>query len=315
MAAVVAPSLVDPLPVPVETAAPRKQRTMRGVRFPGFYDDCAAEYNNVASFQCHNGGKLNFSYTFKKGSKVLVNHLNAEMDHSLPDRILVDAGAAVGTKADSTQLSTSVTNGWGTMGSLTHRFNNKYTLRSDFAFTNADSINVELQRKGADCSHAAKYSMTSKGAEFAASCMQSVGRFASIGGRIRNGPEGTIVSAVARYKRMFKGPEGEKAHHGSTVTLSANTDRNVIALYTRQLDQHTHLAAELAAKGTEVSAAAAAMFTYQSFDFQAKVTPASGLVSCIVEHKLNPIVSTLFSGQYGQWSGESKFGLGFKVAF
>jgi hypothetical protein len=80
------------------------------------------------------------------------------------------------------------------------------------------------------------------------------------------------------------------------------------------MDLHTHLAAQVVTQGTEVAASAAGMYTYQSFDFQAKITPASGLVSCLVEHKHNPNISTLFSGQYGQWTGESKFGFGFKLA-
>jgi len=297
---------------PIDTA-PRK-RAVRGVRNPGFYEDSLAEYKKIASFECFSGGRLNLSYPIKKGSKVFMSHLKADMDASLPDRFTLDTGITIGTKADASQFSASLTNGWGTMGSFSHRINNKLSFKSDFQFTKGELINVELQRKGVDCCHSAKYSQTPKGHTFTASCMQSLTRFMSIGGRIEYEPLGSsVLSAAGRYKRMFKGPEGEKGHHGSTTTINVSSDGDWMATYTRQLDLNTHLAAELSNKASEVSASAAGLFTFQTFDFQAKVTPASGLVSCSLEHKYNPWTSVLFSGQYNQWSGESKFGLGLKV--
>lgn len=298
---------------PLAKEEPRK-RAVRGVRNPGFYDDCMAEYKRVAAFDCFSGGRLNFSYPVKKGTKVLTTHLNMDMDASLNDRYTVNTGVALGTKADATQLSASLTNAWGTMGAFSHRFNPKYSLKSDFQFTRrGDMLNLELQRKGVDCCHSAKYSSTPEGHKFSASCMQSLTRFASIGGRLDCGPAGNVLLGSGRYKRMFKGPEGEKGHHGTTTTIFANSEGAMGATFTQQLDLHTHLGAEILVQNSEVTASAASLLTYQTFDLQAKVSPASGLVSCFVEHKFNPGVSTLFSGQYNQWTGESRFGLGLKV--
>jgi hypothetical protein len=267
------------------------------------------EYKKVAHFECFSGGRLNLSYALKKG---MVTHFNADMDASLPDRVNFNTGVAIGTKTDASQLSASLANGWGTLGSFSHRFANKLALKSDFQ-SKGNQLTVELQRKGEDCCHAMKYSQGPEGAKFSASCMQSLTRFASLGCRIELAKPGSVLSTNFRYKRMFKGPEGEKGHHGETTTISLNTERSLSAMYTKQLNPNTHLAAELTTKGSEISASAAGFLTFQTFNLQAKVTPSSGLVSCFLEHKYNPGVSTLFSGQYDHWTGNSKFGIGLKV--
>jgi len=84
---------------PIAKEEPRK-RAVRGVRNPGFYDDCMTEYKRIASFECFSGGRLNFSYPIKKGSKVVTTHLNLDMDASLSDRYLLNTGIAIGSKAD-----------------------------------------------------------------------------------------------------------------------------------------------------------------------------------------------------------------------
>jgi len=82
--------------------------------------------------------------------------------------------------------------------------------------------------------------------------MQSLTRFASLGGRLDCGPQGNVLMCAGRYKRLFKGPLGEKGHHGTTTTLFANSEGAFGATFTQQLDTNTHLGAEILVQNSEV---------------------------------------------------------------
>jgi len=249
----------------------------------------------------------------KKDNKTVEAHFNADMDASLPHMYTLDAGVKVGSKTDPTQLSASLAEGWGTRGSFSHKFNNKLTLKSDFQINGKELFNVEVQRKGVDCCHAAKWSFLPAGHKLTASYMQSLTRFVSVGGHLEVAPTGNGLTGALRYKRMFKGPAGEKSHHGHTAAASVDSEGNFAGTYTRQLDLHTTLATELTKTTKEWSTSVAALLNFQTFNFQAKLTPDSGLVSGYLEHKYHSALSLLFSGQYNQWTGDSKFGMGIKL--
>jgi len=286
------------------------------VRNPGFFDDHRQEFKKVDDFNCFNGGKFGFSFApLRNPEKSAVIHFNAAMDAAtIPGGLKLDTGLDIKRHGEKQALSASLGNNWATTGKYVHKFDKRTTLKTNVV--TMEKVSLELSRKEMAACYQAKLGASAAGSHVTLSHMRSITPLVSAGAEIQHVfDQTTTLNVAGKFKHMFKGPQGQKQYSGHAATVDLSSSGVCDATYTLQIDPNVSFASGLtynAIKSTS-TATAAVRYDYNSFMMQAKVNPMQGTLKAYLESRINPAVSTFFSGQMNHFTGTSQFGLGLQI--
>lgn len=315
-------SATDAPAAPATLGEPTKLRKKRrGVRNPGFYDERHAEFKKISDISCFNGGKFDFTYSIDKADKACAGHFKTAMDGTIPGFMSLDTGATFKTNGGKQEISAAVDQNMMPKGKYVNKLNKRTVFKSTFA-SGKQSITAEVLRKDPDSCHSAKLTTTPAYTGLELTHMKSLTPILSAGAELKHVVGTTTrVAGCVRFKRMFKGPQGEKSHHGHTGTLDVSSEGIAGASYTVKMDPNMSFGADLKYSlvpgrlpgKASSSATASVRYDYDSFMMVGRVQPATGLVSAFLETRINPLVSTLFSAEMNHFNNKNKFGVGVQI--